>query len=115
MISLRDNIKVGHKIEKVYDVINRAPFSLKEEYRSDVNIVSTNLGEIAVTDDTYLMLADGTYKRVDKLKPYTDSLKVNGDIGVVCSITHIINVVIMAAVSDTDYVTVNGFTVAPDM
>ena len=115
MINLIDNIKIGHKIEKVYDVINRAPFSLKEEYRSDVNLVSTNLREIDVTDDTRIMLADGTYKRVDKLKPYTDSLKVNGGIGVVCSITHIINVVIMASVSDTDYVTVNGFTVAPDM
>ena len=68
MINLIDNIKIGHNIEKVYDVINRAPFTLKEEYRSDVNLVSTNLGEIVATDDTRLMLADGTYKRVDKLK-----------------------------------------------
>lgn len=116
MIHLNDNIKIGHRTEKVYDIMDDvAPFSVDDRQADNCYIVNTDLGEIMLTGDTYIMRSDGQYIRVDQLKPYAHSLKHVSGVAAVKGIYPIPEKCMMVSVWDTDYIIVNGFYISPDM
>lgn len=114
MISLQDTIKIGHTVEYVFDMIGYTPFGMRDMHKDNCMIVSTDYGCIIVTDDTRIMRSDGTYIRASQIKPYTHSLKHVAGVAVVKDVYYT-DPQVMAEISDTDYVIVNGFYIAPDM
>lgn len=114
MIYIKDLIKVGYRVELVYDVIGHTPFKLEEVDCDDCWIVRTDKGEIMLSGDTSIMLANGAYKRVDQLKPYTHMLQHVGGVAVLMNCFKAVSGP-MVKVGDTDYVLVNGFTISPDV
>lgn len=116
MIHLNDNIKIGHRIEKVYDIMDgMAPFSVDDRQVEDCYIVRTSLGDIMLTCDARIMRADGTYIRVDKIRPYTQCLRHVSGSAVVEDVLAVPEPQRMVKVWDADYIIVNGFYIAPDM
>ena len=116
MICLTDNIKIGHRIEKVYDIMDGiAPFSVDDRQVDGCYIVRTNLGETMLTYDTQVMRTDGRYIRVDQIRPFTQCLKHVSGPAVVVDVIAVLEPQWMVKVWDTDYIIVNGFYIAPDM
>lgn len=116
MIHLNDNIKIGHRIEKVYDIMDgMAPFSVDDRKVDGCYIVRTDLGEIMLTCDTQIMRQDGLYIRVDQIMPYTQCLKHVSGPAVVKDVIAVPESQCMVKVWGTDYIIVNGFYIAPDM
>jgi len=116
MIHLNDNIKIGHRIEKVYDIMDgMAPFSVDDRQVNGCYIVRTDLGDIMLTCDAQIMRSDGTYIRADQIKPYAQCLKHVSGPAVVTDTLAVPESQWMVKVWDTDYIIVNGFYIAPDM
>lgn len=116
MIHLNDNIKIGHRIEKVYDIMDdMAPFSVDDREVEGCIIVRTDLGDIMVTCDTQMMRPDGRYIRADRIRPFVQSLKHVSGPAVVTDVIAVPESRWMVKVWDTDYIIVNGFYIAPDM
>lgn len=116
MIHLNDNIKIGHRIEKVYDTMNgMTPFSVDDRQVKGCYIVRTELDDIMLTCDTQIMRHDGQYIRVDHIKPYTQCLRHVSGHAVVIDVIAVPEPQWMVKVWDTDYIIVNGFYIAPDM
>ena len=115
MVHLKDNIKIGYRIEKVYDVTETAPFPVENYLIDGCYIVRTDLGDIMLTCDTQIMRSDGCYIRVDQIKPYSQSLKHVSGVAVVTDLIAVHNREWMVKIWETDYIIVNGFYIAPDM
>lgn len=108
MFSVNSNLKIGHRIEKAYDIVEYAPFTmtLVPDVDNAVHII-TDTTDIYVTPDTRLLTARGVWKRANKLQQ-GEQLK-----GLSCN-TKIVNlvktnkVIDVFCVHNTDYIWVNG-------
>lgn len=117
MISATEHIKIGYKVEYVFDVVDTAPFTLIEKPVKDVYYVLTNLGNVTATADTRIQLSNGTWVCVENLRRYKHTLKHNNGVAVVSDVIRLSDPILftMYRVEDTDYVNVNGFYISADV
>ena len=114
MINPTEHIKIGHRMEYAFDIVDNAPFVLTEHTVDGALIVLTNQGMVTVTADTRLQLSNGCWIRADMLRPYKHGLKHFNGVAVVMDIIDL-DIDTMYFVQDTDYVNVNGFYISADM
>ena len=68
MFSVSSNMRIGHRVEKAYD-INNPPFTLMRVPKVDNGLViETDCDNIIVSTDTRLLTARGIWKQADKLQ-----------------------------------------------
>lgn len=69
MFSVSSNIRIGHRVEKAYDVVGRTPFTLMRVPKvENAVMIDTDCDCIIVSTDTRLLTARGIWKRADKLQ-----------------------------------------------
>lgn len=69
MFAKNSNIRIGHRVEKAYDVVGNTPFTLMSVPNvSDALMVITDCGNLIVSDDTYILTARGLWKMVCDLQ-----------------------------------------------
>lgn len=111
MFATESNIKIGHRIEKAYDVVEYAPFTmtLYENCEHIIHII-TDTTDIYVTPDTRLLTARGVWKRANKLQQgeLLKGLSCNTAVFEIDRVTLTLN---MYKVDNTDYVWVNGLCI----
>lgn len=110
MFSTNSNVKVGHKVEKAWDVYEHTPFDMELHVGVDdsVAIVTDDIDTIVLTPDTRILTARGLWKRVCELQRGEVLKNVIGN-KVILNIIRLKSPISMYEVSGTDYVIVNNF------
>lgn len=69
MFAKNSDIKIGHRMEKAYDVVGNTPFTMMNVPNvSDAIMIITDCGGLIVSDDTYVLTASGVWKVVCDLQ-----------------------------------------------
>ena len=103
------NIKIGHRVEKAYDVQGNTPFTMTSMSKVDnAVLIDTDTDTIIVSDDTYILTARGKWKMVCDLQQgeLLKTVSCNAKIMRLVPCRKPLN---MYYVSNTDFVIVNGF------
>lgn len=111
MFSVNSDIKIGHRIEKAYDIQGHTPFTLMSvpKVKSAV-LIDTDYDTIIVSTDTRFLTARGIWKRADKLQQ-GELLKTVSFNATILRIIPCREPIEMFYACDSDYFTVNGFTI----
>lgn len=112
MFSTNSDIKVGHRIEKAYDVYEHTPFDMELHIgvEGSVAIVTDDIDTIVLTPNTRILTARGLWKRVADLQRGEVLKNIIGN-KVILNIIKLKSPISMYEVSGTGYVTVNGFII----
>lgn len=109
MFAMESNIKIGHRIEKAYDVQGHTPFTMMSVPPvKDTIMIVTDYDNIIVTDDTYVLTARGKWKMVCDLQQ-GELLKTVSCNAKILRFIESDEPHDMYYVSNTDYIIVNGF------
>ena len=109
MFSVSSDIKIGHRIEKAYDVQGKTPFTMMSVPDvKDAVLIVTDYDNIILSDDTYIQLANGLWKMVCDLQQ-GELLKTVSCNAKILRLVPCRKPIKMFYVSNTDYVVVNGF------
>ena len=109
MFSVSSDIKIGHRIEKAYDVQGRTPFTMMSVPAvKDAVLIDTDYDTIIVSDDTYIQTARGLWKMVCDLQQ-GELLKTVSCNAKILRLVPCREPIKMYYVTNTDYVVVNGF------
>lgn len=69
MFSANSDIRIGHKVEKAYDVVGKTPFTMMSVPNvSDAIMIITDSGNLIVSDDIYVLTARGIWKMAQDLQ-----------------------------------------------
>lgn len=110
MFSVNSNLKIGHTIEKAYDVYERTPFKmdLVQDVKEYVAILTDDIDTIVLTKDTKILTARGLWVAVEKLQRGEVLKNMVGN-KTVLNIIPLKSPIDMFKVTNTDYVIVNSF------
>lgn len=109
MFSTSSNIRIGHRVEKAYDVQGNTPFTMMSiPLVDDAVLIDTDCTTIIVSDDTYILTARGKWKMVCDLQQ-GELLKTATGNAKIMRLVPCRKPISMYYVSNTDFVIVNGF------
>ena len=111
MILMNSDVKIGYRVEKLYDIVDCAPFGIIEGNSKDYYEVVTQYDKIVLTGDSQLQQSNGNYIFVERIKPYTTALKHVSGVGVVTAINKLPMPLDGVTITNTDYIIVNGYYV----
>ena len=114
MILMNSDVKIGHRVEKLYDIVDCAPFKIVPTQSNDCYEVVTEFDKIVLTGGAQLQQPNGNYIFVERIKPYTTSLKNVSGVAVVKAVNKLPASLNVCHIAGTDYVIVNGYYVASE-
>lgn len=109
MFAKNSDIRIGHRVEKAYDVVGNTHFTMMSVPNVPNSLmILTDSGNLLVSDDTYVLTARGVWKMVQDLQQ-GELLKTVSCNAKILRIVKCTNPIEMFYAYNSDRFIVNGF------